>query len=82
MRDYKLYCLDGAKRIHRAPDVIYAITDEEAIAQVRSLDVATACEIWDGRRLVATVGPSNRRSSARGAVPKASAEPPRQAPTG
>ncbi len=81
MRDYKLYCLDGAKRIYRAADVICAITDEDAIAQARSMDMATACEIWDGRRLVATIGPSKRRSNSRRAGPTASAEPPRQAPT-
>ena len=55
MADYKLYCLDGAKRIQRAADVISAATDEDAIAQVRALDMPTACEIWQGRRLVATL---------------------------
>ena len=55
MPDYKLYCLDGAKRIQRAADVIHAARDEDAIAQVRALDMPTACEIWQGRRLVANI---------------------------
>lgn len=55
MPDYKLYCLDGARRIARAPDVISAESDEEAIAAARGLGMASACEIWQGRRLVATI---------------------------
>ena len=82
MRDYKLYCLDGAKRIQRAADVICASTDEDAIAQARSLDMATACEIWDGRRLVATIAPSKPQPGLGRSVPTASAGPPKQAPTG
>jgi len=58
MPDYKLYCLDGAKRIQRVADVISAPSDEDAIAQVRALDMPNACEIWQGRRLVATVSAS------------------------
>lgn len=55
MPDYKLYCLDGAKRIQRAADVIRASSDEAAIAQVRALEMPSACEIWQGERLVATI---------------------------
>ncbi len=55
MPDYKLYCLDGAKRIQRAADVISANTDEDAIAQARALEKPMTCEIWQGRRLVATI---------------------------
>jgi len=55
MPDYKLYCLDGAKRIQRAADVISAASDEEAVAQVRALNMPSACEIWQGLRLVATI---------------------------
>ncbi len=55
MADYKLYCLDGERRIARAPDVIRADSDEQALAAARGLGKATACEIWQGRRLVATI---------------------------
>jgi hypothetical protein len=60
MRDYRLYCLDGAKRIARAADVISAQNDEDAVAQARELQKPTACEIWQGRRLVATI-PATKR---------------------
>ena len=55
MRDYRLYCLDGAKRIQRAADVINAASDDDAVAQAKALEKPTACEIWQGRRLVATI---------------------------
>ena len=55
MRDYRLYCLDGEKRIQRAADVITASCDDDAVAQALALDRLTACEIWLGRRLVATL---------------------------
>ena len=56
MPEYKLYCLDGAKRIARAAEVLSADCDEQAIAAARGLASAGgACEIWQGRRLVATI---------------------------
>ena len=55
MRDYRLYCLDGTKRIQRAADVISAVSDEDAITLARALRKQMACEIWQGRRLVATI---------------------------
>jgi hypothetical protein len=55
MRDYRLYCLDGTKRIQRAADVISAVSDDDAITLARALRKPTACEIWQGRRLVATL---------------------------
>jgi hypothetical protein len=55
MRDYRLYCVDGTKRIQRAADVISAVSDEDAITLARALQKPTACEIWQGRRLVATL---------------------------
>ncbi len=60
MSDYRLYCLDGAKRIQRAADVISASSDKEAIALARALNKPTACEIWQGRRLVATLPPAKK----------------------
>ena len=58
MQDYRLYCLDGVKRIARAADVISAQSDEEAVAAARRLGKPTACEIWHGKRLVATIPPA------------------------
>ena len=55
MGTYRLYCLDGAKRIQHAADVITAHSDEDAIDIARELDMPTACELWQGRRLVATI---------------------------
>ena len=55
MPEHKLYCLDGAKRIARAADVVRAESDEQAVAAARKLGKASACEIWQGRRLVATI---------------------------
>ncbi|MEO8547259.1 MAG: hypothetical protein ABI422_02715 [Sphingomicrobium sp.] len=60
MSDYKLYCLDGAKRIQRAAEVISAKSDKEAIAQAKALDKPMACEIWHGQRLVATISPARK----------------------
>ena len=54
-QDYRLYCLDGAKHIARAADVIRADSDEDAVIAARRLGKPTACEIWQGRRLVATI---------------------------
>jgi hypothetical protein len=55
MPEYKLYRLDGAKRIARAADVLSADSDDAALAAARTLGMASACEIWQGRRLVATI---------------------------
>lgn len=55
MGDYRLYCLDGAKRIQRAAEVIAASSDDDAVAQARALAKPMPCEIWQGRRLVATI---------------------------
>lgn len=55
MTDYKLYCLDGAKRIARAADVISARSDEEAVAAARELGKPMACELWLAGRPVATI---------------------------
>ena len=55
MREYRLYCLDGAKRIQRAAEVITAQGDKNAIDIARGLDMPMACELWQGRRLVASI---------------------------
>lgn len=55
MRDYRLYCLDGVKRIARAAEVIQAESDEEATAAAQALGLEMRCELWEGRRLVTTL---------------------------
>jgi hypothetical protein len=56
MPEYKLYRLDGAKHIARAADVISADSDAAAIAAGRTLaETGGALEVWQGRRLVATI---------------------------
>jgi hypothetical protein len=54
MPEYKLYRLDGAKRIARAAEVLSADSDEQALATARTLGTGSF-EIWQGRRLVATI---------------------------
>ena len=62
MPEYKLYRLDGAKRIARVADVLSADSDAQALAAARRLAKAGACEIWQGRRLVATI-PAGAKAS-------------------
>lgn len=62
MRDYRLYCLDGAKRIQRAANVISASNDDQAVEQATALGLAMICELWEGRRLVATISAAKASS--------------------
>lgn len=55
MPEYKLYRLDGAKRIARAADVLSADSDDDALAAARALAKSRSFEVWQGRRLVATI---------------------------
>ena len=57
MKDYRLYCLDGTRRIMHPADVIKADSDEQAVAQAKALALPVECELWQGRRLVATIPP-------------------------
>ena len=55
MASYRMYSLDGAGRISYGEE-IEAIADDEAIARVREMRPnALKCELWEGRRLVATL---------------------------
>ena len=62
MAEYKLYRLDGAKRIARAADVLSADSDGAALAAARTLTKSGSFEIWQGRRLVATI-PAGAKAS-------------------
>ena len=54
MANYRLYCFDGAGTVWAA-DSIEAASDEEAIVSARSLNTGVKCEVWEGRRFVATI---------------------------
>ena len=55
MPDYRVYCLNGAGRIELA-DWISAPDDDDAVQQARLMKKdAIGCEIWLGRRLVASL---------------------------
>jgi hypothetical protein len=55
MLDYRIYCLDGAGKISFA-ETINAASDPEAIARAHDMKRHTLkCEVWEGRRLVATL---------------------------
>ncbi len=55
MREYRLYCLYEAGNLD-LPDTIIAADDRTAIDQACDLKRhARKCEIWEARRLVATL---------------------------
>jgi len=55
MRDYRVYCLDGAGHIDSA-ETIRASSDAEAIAVATKMKLGgRKCEVWQGRRLVAAL---------------------------
>jgi hypothetical protein len=55
MARYRMYSLNAFGRIGYAEE-LNASSDEEAIAKVREIKpTSKVCEIWDGRRLVATL---------------------------
>jgi hypothetical protein len=59
MTEYKIYLLDKDNQITDAPEVLSCDSDEAAIIQVKQqLAHAYDIEIWEGRRLVATLKPT------------------------
>ena len=53
MPSYRLYCLkDG--RVSSA-EILDATDDVEAVRQVVARERVTDCELWEGRRFVATI---------------------------
>ena len=59
--NYRYYCLDGTGHLH-GTEWFEAASDAEAIAQIEALHPNDTCEIWEGKRLVASLAP--RRQSA------------------
>jgi hypothetical protein len=47
------------------PDSLRASSDAEAVALAQAMDVGVKCEIWEGKRLVATIEPRSRAPGAR-----------------
>ena len=54
IKSYRVYCYDGAHQVVTA-DWIEAASDEEAIAKAHAAGFGSKCEIWDGKRLVASL---------------------------
>lgn len=54
MPSYRVYCLDGAKKVTRA-EWIEADDDDSALLAARQFDDAVQCEVWQGRRLIGRV---------------------------
>jgi hypothetical protein len=59
MAGYRLYCLDGAKKVASA-EWIDADDDDAAIEEAKQRVDGKDCEVWQGKRLVARV-PSDKR---------------------
>ena len=52
---YRYHCLDGAGHLH-GTEWISAISDEDALNQVKAKHPDEQCEIWQGEGLVAQLG--------------------------
>ena len=59
--NYRYYCLDGAGHLHGA-EWFYAESDADAIAQISAKHPDGKSEIWQGRRLVASISPERRQA--------------------
>ena len=57
--NYHYYRLDGTGRLHE-PAKFAADSDEDAIAQIETKHPDSKCEIWQGKRLVASIQPQRR----------------------
>jgi hypothetical protein len=60
MRNYRIYCIDGAGHVGSA-HLIEAESDEEAVLSARQLrPSADNCEIWNETRLVGRLNAEGR----------------------
>lgn len=56
MATYRLYCLDGVDKVASA-EWIEAADDQAAMGTAEGLRSGRKCELWQGSRLVARLGP-------------------------
>lgn len=61
--NYRYLCYDAAGNLH-GPTAFSAASDEDAIAKIEAKHPHDLCEIWQERRLVATID----QTSSRGAI--------------
>ena len=59
--NYRYYCLDAAGKLHDAA-WFEAKSDDDAIEFVRTEHPNSKCEIWQGKRLVASLEPARRQA--------------------
>ena len=59
--NYRYYCLDGAGQLHEAA-WFYAESDDAAAKEIEARHPNSTCEIWQGKRLVASL-PAARLSA-------------------
>jgi hypothetical protein len=60
-KSYRVYCYDAEHKVVTA-DFIEAASDEEAIAKAEAAGFGSKCEIWDGKRLVASLEAERRQA--------------------
>ena len=64
MKDYRLYCFDGASRI-TAAEWISAATDHEAVDTAKvMMNGCFRAEVWDRDRLVEQITPDVQETAA------------------
>lgn len=63
MLQYRIYCLNEEGRFSKAEE-IEAGSDGEALAYARALHHHGICEVWQSRRLVATIPAQAERQGA------------------
>ena len=61
---YRYYCFDSLGQLHNA-STFHADNDQAAIALIEAEHPEDTCEIWQGKRLVAKVGPTPARTGSR-----------------
>jgi hypothetical protein len=63
MPEYRLYELQADGEATGAPYSFFATSDEVAISHSQGQRCPEGCELWEGERLVAKVGPKRERPS-------------------
>jgi hypothetical protein len=59
---HRYYCLDRTGQLHNSVE-FQAESDEDAVAQIVAKHPHDQCEVWEGRRLVATLKPNAASNS-------------------